>query len=72
MLSTLIYSIVKARSDRRNAEFDRRNAYLMRPAQPKPAYAVPAAEEPEAMEAPEEYAALEDPALPLLLPEDLE
>ena len=58
--STLIYSFVKARSDRRNAEFDRRNAYLNRPAQPKPAYAVPASE---AIEAAEDT---------LLLPEETE
>lgn len=56
--STLIYSFVKARSDRRNAEFDRRNAYLTRPAEPQPAYAVPA---PEAIEEADES---------LLLPEE--
>ena len=60
VLSTLIYSFVKARSDKRNAEFDRRNAYLNRPVQPEPAYAVPA---PEAIGEAEE---------PLLLPEDTE
>ena len=72
VLSTLIYSFVKARSDKRNAEFDRRNAYLIRPAQPQPANAVPAAPEAEAVEAPEEYEALDEPDLPLLLPEELE
>ena len=60
VLSTLIYSFVKARSDRRNAEFDRRNAYLNRPVQPEPAYAVPAPE------------AIEEAEAPLLLPEDTE
>ena len=58
--STLIYSFVKARSDRRNAEFDRRNAYLNRPAQPQPACAVPV---PEAIDEAEDT---------LLLPEDTE
>ncbi len=58
--SCLIYSFVKARSDVRNAEFDRRNAYLNRPAQPQPAYAASAPEAVEAAEA------------PLLLPEDAE
>ena len=71
VLSTLIYSFVKARSDRRNAEFDRRNAYLIRPAQPQPAYAVPA-EAPEAIGEPDELELLEDPEEPLLLPEALE
>ena len=60
VLSTLIYSFVKARSDRRNAEFDRRNAYLNRPVQPEPAYAVPAPE------------AIGEAGEPLLLPEDTE
>ena len=58
--STLIYSFVKARSDKRNAEFDRRNAYLNRPIEPAPAYAVPAPE------------ALEEAEAHLLLPEDTE
>ena len=58
--ASLIYSFVKARSDRRNAEFDRRNAYLNRPAQPA---------QPAAVAAPEALDAAEDA---LLLPEDTE
>ena len=58
--SCLIYSFVKARSDRRNAEFDRRNAYLIRPAQPA---AAAAAVEPEAIAEADEL---------LLLPEESE
>ena len=53
IFSCLVYSFVKAHSDRRNAAFDQRNAYLIRPAlgaeplpEPEPAEPEPETAEP--------------------------
>lgn len=60
VLSCLVYAFVKTRSDRRNEEFDRRNAYLIRPASPDPVPVPQGA--PEAAPADEPTKVLELPA----------
>ena len=71
IFSCLVYSFVKAHSDRRNAAFDQRNAYLIRPAlgaEPLPE-PEPAEPEPETAE-PELPTVSDEPTRVLDLPED--
>ena len=78
IFSCLIYSYVKARSDRRNAAFDQRNAYLIRPGldaeTPKLPEPEPDREEPELMEPespePELPTVSDEPTRVLELPEE--